>query len=75
MVKCFKPNESEQMLGINALNEDVDVLPCLKLFHEDYDIPARRLIVYWIIEGLVKLESHNNKSLEKFAKKHLRGLI
>ncbi|PSR89812.1 Disease resistance RPP8-like protein [Actinidia chinensis var. chinensis] len=45
-------------------------------FHQDYDIPARRLFVLWVAEGLFHQESgHNKEPPESVAEKILMELI
>ncbi|GFZ17718.1 hypothetical protein Acr_26g0009880 [Actinidia rufa] len=45
-------------------------------FHQDYDIPARRLFVLWVAEGLFHQErGHNKEPPESVAEKILMELI
>lgn len=50
-------------------------LSCLELFNEEYDIPMRRLIVYWVAEGLVKQENGSSETPEVIAERYLMEFI
>ncbi|KAL5830727.1 hypothetical protein ACOSQ4_016081 [Xanthoceras sorbifolium] len=75
--------KQHQASRYEALNEAANMLPsnlkqCLfyfGLFKEDYDIPARRLIVLWVAEGLVRQERNSIESPESIAEKHLKRLV
>ncbi|KAK3443728.1 hypothetical protein EUGRSUZ_B03805 [Eucalyptus grandis] len=45
------------------------------LFPEDYDIPARRLIILWVAEGLARKDEGSDESPEVVAEKYLSQLI
>ncbi|KAF8020616.1 hypothetical protein BT93_G1147 [Corymbia citriodora subsp. variegata] len=69
--------------GYNSLRNTTDLLPsylkqCLYyfgLFKEDYEIPARRLIILWVAEGLAQKEETSDASPEVVAEKYLSKLI
>ncbi|KAF8039704.1 hypothetical protein BT93_B2040 [Corymbia citriodora subsp. variegata] len=69
--------------GYNSLRNTADLLPsylkqCLYyfgLFKEDYEIPARRLIILWVAEGLAQKEETSDASPEVVAEKYLSKLI
>ncbi|KAK2640865.1 hypothetical protein Ddye_022628 [Dipteronia dyeriana] len=73
----------DQASRYEALSEAANTLPsnlkqCLfyfGLFKEDYNIPARRLVVLWVAEGLVRQERNNEESPESIAEKRLKKLV
>ncbi|PSR89810.1 Disease resistance protein [Actinidia chinensis var. chinensis] len=68
-----------QTLNTTAEELSPEAKACLLYFgyfHQDYDIPARRLVVLWVTEGLFHQERGNNKEPpESVAEKLLMELI
>ena len=75
-------NQDQQQLWSYTLSRINDDLPlymqrCLyyfSLFPKDFEIPARRLIMLWIAEGLVKTDGEN-EAPEDVAERYLITLI
>ncbi|XP_057480944.1 probable disease resistance protein RF9 [Actinidia eriantha] len=76
--------KDDQLAVYHTLNTTAETLSpmakaCLlyfEYFHQDYDIPARRLFVLWVAEGLFHQESgHNKETPESVAEKILMELI
>ncbi|KAL0342472.1 UNVERIFIED_CONTAM: putative disease resistance RPP13-like protein 3 [Sesamum calycinum] len=65
-----------KILSLSYNNLPIYLKPCflyMRVFPEDYDIFALRLIKLWVAEGFLKPTP--NKSLEDIAKEYLRDLI
>ncbi|KAJ7963283.1 Disease resistance protein [Quillaja saponaria] len=76
--------DQNQTLWFDTLKERYEDLDetqrnCLSYFRHfprDFEIPKRRLVAFWVAEGLVKpIGNHSNKSEEYLAEKQLMKLI
>lgn len=75
-VRLIHPNSG--MDGDNSSTVPSYLSQCLYyflLFPADFNIPVRRLIVLWVIEGLVHSKENENKSAENVAEDYLEQLI
>ncbi|KAM7528242.1 hypothetical protein LguiB_031652 [Lonicera macranthoides] len=76
-------NQTHLQLDSRTSKATVDALPpnlkecisCFKLFHENYDVPKRRLFALWVAEELVQNETGSGESPEKHAEKCLMELV